>query len=43
MATELSLNVLIFVFKSKCSSESCPSVLQDFEQIVFGSHDVSVQ
>lgn len=42
MATEVSLNVLIFVFKRKCSSESYLSISQDFEQVAFGSRDVSV-
>lgn len=42
MATEVSLNVLIFVFKRKCSSESYLSLSQDFEQVAFGSCDVSV-
>lgn len=36
-------SVLTLVFKRKCSSEYYLNVLQDFEQIAFGSHDVSVQ
>jgi len=43
MATEVFLNVLILVFKRKCSSESYLSISQDFEQIAIGSHGVSVQ